>query len=93
MIRAILRLVEWLDRRFPAKVCVTVEKFDEIYRLIDIQTKRAMGFGDNNLMLHERITRLEDSVSAIKELLAKPANPAKELLRRADFIASGRMGE
>jgi hypothetical protein len=41
-----------------------------------------------------RIVRLEESVQAIKDAMAKAATPtAAEMHRRAAFIASGRMGE
>ncbi len=94
MIRALVRLFEWLDKRFPPKVTVTKESFEA---LIEREHQRNRGMSTLRLAadtLQERIKSLEASMAALKDLLAKggAVGPAKEQ-RRADFIASGRMGE
>ena len=94
MIRLGLRLLTWLDQRFPAKIHVTEEDFDRLDSRLRAVVASANDLSMGLAMRTARIVRLEESVQAIKDAMAKAATPtAAEMHRRAAFIASGRMGE
>jgi hypothetical protein len=81
MIRAILRFVQWLDSRFPAKVEITRENWYEMQSQHLYQRERI-----SELRRDLEATRAEmsawgidgaktkEAVSAIKDLLAKNGN-------------------
>lgn len=94
MIRLLKAFAEWLDRRFPAKVTVTAEKWEEITRK-HIETHARMVMDDSERVgLGARVTQVEKSIAAIKDLLIKQGNPTLSAeSRRAEFIKAGRMGE
>ncbi len=94
MIRALIAILTWLDARFPPKVTVTKEAFDQLLEREHRRMKEATSLRLEIDTQKERIAGLEKSVNAIKELLTKAAQPAQaEMARRAAFIASGRMAE
>ena len=91
MRKTVRRFLDWLDQRFPVKVTVTEQIFDDLNRRqgdlwirIDQVITR---LGDQA----DRISALEESIRALREALTKA--PAQEQARRAAFISSGRMGE
>ena len=98
MIRAIVALGKWLDRRFPAKVVITESDLASLKNRLDSNTQTVKMMNDHIEDLRqgfvERLNQHEESIKAIKEAMAKTATPtAAEMNRRAAFIAIGRMGE
>ena len=94
MIRALVALGKWLDARFPVKVTITETKFHELCEVIDGNAERLGGVQSDVHRVEERLAKLEDSVQAIKDLLAKAATAgAQAEKRRSDFIAQGRMSD
>ena len=93
MIKAIKAFVDWLDRRFPAKVTVTLEDYGRIDDRIRRVGERAAKIEDQAVFFHNRISALEESVKALKEAVGKTIAPAaiSAEKRRADFIGSGRI--
>lgn len=71
MIKAILRLVEWLDRKFPPKLVITVEDYERLSNRIDRCAKDAGNFHDDFMLLAERVNKLDESIRAIKDILSK----------------------
>ena len=71
MIKALLRLVEWLDARFPSKVHVTEEAYDSLLgRLSKLELKAAQLLQSDDIRI-ARMTKMEVSIFAIKDFLAK----------------------
>ena len=93
MIKAIKAFVDWLDRRFPAKVTVTLEDYGRIADRLDRIGNDASGFHTDFMLATARIAALEESVKALKEAVGKTIAPAAVSAekRRADFIGSGRI--
>ena len=91
MIRAIVALGKWLDARFPAKVTITQEGFDNLLGMYkDI---KAVQVAISQVVdRHEyRMAKAEDSIKAIKDAMTKAPTMAAQV--RADYIRSGRMPE
>ena len=94
MIRAIVALGKWLDARFPAKVVVTEERFNFWVAAIQAHSSASLEYSKAMTCLEARISALEESIRAIKDLLAKAATAgAQAEKRRSDFIAQGRMSD
>ncbi len=94
MIRLFIAALTWLDKRFPPKVTVTKEAFEGLIEREHHRMKEATKLRGEIDTQKERISAVETSVSAIKELLLKAAQPAVAAeARRAAFVATGRMAE
>lgn len=94
MIRVLIAGLEWLDKRFPPKVTVTKQAFEDLVSREHRRMKDSTAFRIDLDTQKERIGNIEKSVAALKEILVKSATPSlSEPARRAAFIASGRMGE
>ena len=92
MIRAFLRFVEWLDKRFPPKVRVTKELVDLLSDQSLANSRAIQGLREVLDAQRERIAKLEKAADAIKENFTKLTDPVKVAEnRRAQFIAQGRM--
>ena len=104
MIKAIKAFVDWLDRRFPAKVVVTeadYRQFQErqvhfsglVAEFEKSTDERFLGIVDYCARTNARIDKLEESVKALKEALGKTIAPGAVSAEkcRADFIGSGRI--
>jgi len=105
-IRSLKAFVDWLDKRYPPKVRFTQELHDYLRERIYAHGKRMDGLQETSIDRfadmrgefaadRKRISDLEKSMAALKDLLAKgsgPGSPAEQQ-RRADFIATGRMGD
>ena len=96
MIRAILRLVEWLDQKFPAKVVVCEADYRMLAeRQIDafaMFAKLESHVEDLRQGFVGRWNQHEDSITALKEAMVKAPIEAA-INRRAEFIAQGRTAE
>lgn len=89
MIRLLLRAAEWLDRRFPPKVVVTQENYDEIQAKLHKHNKELARLAGENLAERGRIDALEKSLAAIKEGIATgkvPTGPAGKDRLRDEFV-------
>jgi uncharacterized membrane protein len=91
MIRQLIAVLAWLDRRFPPKVTVTKEAFES---MIERETQRrkqierALSEIDS---LKERVKKEEDATAAIKKVLMEAATAgAVQEKRRSAFVESGR---
>lgn len=94
MIRLLKTFADWLDKRFPPKVHVTEDSFNSLLRQETGRTDR-INSHEATLADHRvKIASLEKTIAAIKDHLAKggAVGPAAEL-RRAEFIANGRLAE
>ena len=92
MIRALIAALSWLDKRFPPKVTVTKEMFEALIEREHQRMKTATMIRMDLDTQRERIDGAEKSIHALKDLLAKSADPAvKAESRRAAFVATGRM--
>ncbi len=93
MIRAILAIVSWLDKRFPPKVTITKEAFRDLeLRLSELQTSRLIT--TERLDVHaEVLGNHAKALGALKDALSKSGisqtTPTDN--RRSEYIASGRM--
>ena len=92
MIKLLLRLAQWLDSRFPAKVVVTDEMFQRLNYAIGKLEQRLIVESGISKEYQARTEKLEESISALKEAIVKAPLIAADN-RRSEFIASGRMGE
>jgi len=85
MIRALKAFADWLDKRFPAKVTITEAKLAEFEFRLHRADKNSSGFQTDFMLAAARIASLEDSVRALKDLIAKGGATAvkteKEVLR------------
>ncbi len=89
----LVSLAAWLDRRFPPKVVVTQEVFEALQAKEHKHSKEIASLQGEVLVLKADNVAQAKSISGLKDLLSKSASPAlSDALRRADFIASGRMG-
>ena len=90
MIRLIVALGKWLDDRFPVKVHVTQDMFDSLLLRMNKFESRIEAIETADFDHRQSISRLEDSIRAIKEVLAKAGatvlKTEKDLLRER-FIA------
>jgi hypothetical protein len=88
------RFLDWLDERFPAKVTVTEEGYNQLLDMYKSTNQRSVMLEGISAAHQSRLEKLEDSISAIKEGISKQQNPvAVEMHRRSQFIANGRMPE
>ena len=90
MIRALKAFVDWLDRRFPAKVVFTEGIFLAINKESEVSKKLFEDVFSHFKMQEARIAASEKSIAAIKDYLAKSGTISADK-RRADFIAEGRI--
>ena len=95
MIRALVRLGAWLDKRFPEKV---VMKQAELLTLkAQINTARITLIDDDSRIerLVVRLATLEAQIAAIRDTIIKSGlrEPTETERRRAAFVESGRMQE
>ena len=67
MIRAMKALVDWLDRRFPPRVTVTQDKFDELEKRLSRAARDAGGLHDDYRIITERLTAIEQAAAASVE--------------------------
>ena len=94
MIKLLKRIVEFLETRFPAKVVVTEERFNFWVAAIQAHSSASLEYSKAMTCLEARISAMEESIRAIKDLLAKAATAgAQDEKRRSDFIAQGRMSD
>ena len=93
MIKAIKAFVDWLDRRFPAKVTVTLEDYGRLAAKVAAASGKVDEFFSCIDYQRGQILKLEESVKALKEAVGKTIAPAAVSAekRRADFIGSGRI--
>ena len=91
MRKLLRRFLDWLDARFPVKVTVTDEEFRAWKSATQAGSNAITALSDSLSYQAERITKLEDSIKALKEAMTKPV--VADAARRAAYIASGRMGE
>lgn len=90
MIRLLKAFADWLDRRYPPQKRFTQEIWNDIHTKIN-NFMDVVSHNDVRLMqCQERVKQLEDSVAAIKDLLAKNGanilKPEAQKLRD-EFIA------
>jgi hypothetical protein len=94
VIRALLRLAEWLDKRFPPKVTVTDEVFAALQEKEHRHSKEIATISGEVLVLKGELRSAEKSILALKEFISKGGTTAiSEANRRAQFIAEGRMAD
>ena len=91
MIRLGLRLLTWLDQRFPAKVTVTEEGYATLLGMFKDTHQRSVMLEGISDAHQRRIEKLEESLAALKEAMSKPSQAAQAM--RAQYIATGRMPE
>lgn len=87
--RWLLSIATWLDRRFPPKVVVTQENYDELQQKLHRHNKDLARLAGENLAERGRIDALEKSFSALKEGIVTGKVPALALDKakmREDFI-------
>ena len=95
MIRLIVRVGKWLDARFPVKVVLTQDDLEQMRSDI-IGAREIRKVQADILQAQEfKIEELRQSISAIKDLITKAAQAGAQAAAksRAEYIASGRMGE
>ena len=74
MIRFFRFIFEWLDRRFPPKVKITREIYEDLLSH-DIEiNRRVASLSDNLLYLQGELDKTIKSLNAIKDILAKNGN-------------------
>ena len=94
MIRALKRLTDWLDRRFPPRLVVTVEQFDAYADRLHRVEQHFTAFREDSYAVAERVVVLEKSLTAMKDAIQKGQIPAViAQQKRAEFVATGRMPE
>ena len=71
MIRALKAFADWLDRRFPPKKVVTEEIFRDFEHRLSNAIRNSSGFNNDFMAIAKRLQEAEESIRAIKELLAK----------------------
>ncbi len=89
MIRLLRRAAEWLDRRFPPKVVVTQESYDEMQAKLHKHNKELARLAGENLSERGRIDALEKSLAALKDGIAKgkvPLSATEKDRLRDDFV-------
>ena len=84
--------LSWLDARFPPKVTVTKESFDDLIAREHRRSKDATMLRMEIDTIKERLKKEEEATAAIKKVLmeATVAGASQEK-RRAAFVESGRM--
>lgn len=94
MIRLLIAALSWLDKRFPPKVTVTKEGFDDLIAREHRRMKESTSLRIEIDTLKERMKKEEEATAAIKKVLmeATVAGASQEK-RRAAFVESGRMAE
>jgi uncharacterized small protein (DUF1192 family) len=98
MIRALKALVDWLDRRYPPRVVLTVERMEDLEERVHRLSKHLETLeADHAAAKNESrdgIDALNKAITAVKDTLQKIGNPSVVAeKRRAEFVASGRMSE
>ena len=71
MILALKAFVLWLDARFPPKKVVTEEIFRDFEHRLSNAIRNSSGFNSDFMTMAKRLQEAEESIRAIKELLAK----------------------
>lgn len=71
MIRSLLRLAEWLDKRFPPRVVVTQEQYDALTDRAHKHEKTLAALKMEISDLSGRCASAEKSIVAIKDALAR----------------------
>ena len=69
MIRALKRLTDWLDRRFPPRLVVTVEQFDAYADRLHRVEQHFAAFREDSYAVAERVVVLEKSLTAMKDAI------------------------
>ncbi len=69
--RWLIRLGEWLDKRFPAKVVITRAELDERDERVKNLEQSVSFLDGNNAAFSERVSALEKSVAAIKDAITR----------------------
>lgn len=94
VIHLLKRLVDWLDKRFPAKVYVSQEDLEHIKWNFQDHAKSITRLTQEMATLQAEDVALRKAMDGIRDTLVKEISPAvKAENRRAAFVASGRMGE
>jgi hypothetical protein len=87
--RWLLRIAEYLDRRFPPKVVVTQEVFEALSAKTHKNAKEIAALQGEQMVLRDRLAGAEKSLAAVKEALTKGGSPATAAVKdrlREDFI-------
>lgn len=87
--RWLLRFAAWLDARFPPKVVVTQEIFNDMQEKIHRHNKELARLAGENLAERSRIDALEKTISALKDGISKgkiPISATEKDKMREDFI-------
>jgi hypothetical protein len=95
MIKLLVRMAAWLDRRFPPKVTVTESNYVDLTTKMDCHDAMFQTHAHEVNTLKSRVTVLESQMAALKDALIKSGSIAIKTEAdklRADFIANGRMG-
>ena len=91
MIRYLISALSWLDRRFPPKVTVTKEAFDDLIAREHRRMKESTSLRIEIDTLKERMKKEEEATAAIKKVLMEAtAAGAVQQKRREAFVESGR---
>ena len=69
--RWLLDIASWLDRRFPPKVVLTKEQYEELDAREHRQSKRIADLSGEILVCRERLGVVEKTLAAVKEAIAK----------------------
>lgn len=89
MIKLLKQFVDWLDRRFPAKVYVSEQVFDELRRNEHLLRKNVTSLRLDHDTIAAEFAVLRKSVEALKESIAKGevVQKAESVKLRESFIA------
>lgn len=91
MIRYLIAALSWLDRRFPPKVTVTKEAFEELIAREHRRMKEATSLRLELDTIKDRLKKEEEATAAIKKVLMEAtAAGAVQQKRREAFVESGR---
>lgn len=89
LIRALLRLAEWLDKRFPPKVVVTQSMYDSMVEKQHRHGKDILMLGQESNVLRDRCFTSEKSLAALKDGIVKgqvPLSSTEKAAMRDSFI-------
>lgn len=91
MIRQLIAALSWLDARFPPKVTVTKEAFEDLIAREHRRSKDATMLRMEIDTIKERLKKEEEATAAIKKVLMEAtAAGAVQQKRREAFVESGR---
>jgi hypothetical protein len=95
VIRLLVKLGAWLDKRFPEKLVVRLEHYNELAVSYSQLGERHQALFISFQRLEDRIGKLEAHVAAVKDVIIKSGlrEPTETERRRAAFVESGRMPE